>query len=177
LAHFVEALTNAAAGSPLFVVKIADDHSWLSLQRLIQRRHGNFARVRTNDGITVVATTAPDATAVSLPLAIEALAEALLKLALYYGRQKPISASASWRLHERRGGRYRRRGMAPKGSFTDNMRRAVEAGMRPQVSEGDFGKFGAWEFPAGWTQQQCIGFFAELRRPTVAALGTAARVG
>jgi hypothetical protein len=153
-------------GATLYLVRLSPGRPWQSVQRAIQRRGGEFARVLTKAGDVVVVTTAAvdGVAAVSPGLAVEALAEALEDVLLRIGPgHKPISASKGWRLHERRGGgRYRRRGMARRGGFPVVIQQAASYGMRTRVEHTDSGKIGGWRFPGDWTEEQRDAFFAEV---------------
>jgi hypothetical protein len=165
LTHFWEKIAAAVEGGvALFLIRLASGRAWQSLQRTVRRHRGEFARVQTASGAVVVVTTADCAgAAVPAGVAVEALAEALEDLAVRPGgKNKPISASAGWRLHERRPRRYRRRGFAPRGGFTATMRKVAEAGMHPHRTTTDFGKRGDWTFPDDWTDEDRAAFFAEL---------------
>lgn len=154
----------AADGATMFLAKLSNEPSWCSIQRQIRRKCGQFARVRTTAGIIVVVTTI-DAAGEVIPagLAVEAFAEALENLDVKTGRRnQPVSTSAGWRLPVRRHGLYRRKGLAPRGSFPGVMRTALENGMPPRVSEVDFGKRGDWKFPDDWSEAARDRFFAEV---------------
>ena len=162
LAHLADLIADAAAGgTTLFLVKLRLASSWPSLQKKIQRHHGQFARVlTTNAGVVVVTTACVAGIYISASMAIEELAVALEDVKLHFGgRHRPISTSAGWRLNERRGSGYRRKGLAPRGSFRGVMQRALESGMPPRVNNTTFGKTGKWLFPETWDEAQLCSVF------------------
>jgi hypothetical protein len=161
LTHFAGLIEDAVASAKLlYLLHIDPGARWLTVQRAIQRLHGDFARVETFSGMVIV-TTAPLSDPLSGYLAVEALAAALADLAVQRGG-KPVSTSAAWRLNERRRGRYRCRGLAPRGTFRAIMQRALEASMPPKVWTSEAGKCGGWTFPDDWDEDARAAFFAEL---------------
>ena len=160
LSNFTQKIKEASESEQkLFLTKL-DEVGWPAIRQRIERRKGEYARVRTLLAFVVVTTVDAGGQPISAGMAVEAVALALENLALNPGRKnKPISASAGWQLHERRGGLWRCRGLAPRGGFSNVMRLALEAGMPPKVRTTECGKFGGWYFHDNWTEAERAEFF------------------
>jgi hypothetical protein len=148
---------------------------WRSLTERLRAKSAEYARVDTADGqiVAIITANRPGATLVSPADAVELLAGAVERLG--HGR-KPIGASNGWKLAERdKSRKWKRRGHAPRGSFTKTMAQVYADGLNPQISEpskdtasgckqGDWtlGKVGHWHFPRDWSSDEVEDYFFDL---------------